>query len=102
MSLFSFKDSDEKKAGKFLGLIIGSLLTVFLVEWLWPDVIPFGLFEFWRFDGTIGEVLSASWPIFAWGIGLTTIKVLTTRNDKSLNRQAESVLMAGCFISGFA
>lgn len=102
MSFLRSNNDESKAAANFISAIVGSLLLVFVVEWIWPNVIPFSLFEFWKLEGSIGEVLKASWPIFAWGIGLTIIHSLVTRNGEDHNRNAENILVKGCLVSGSA
>ncbi len=87
---------------KFLtGSILSSLLCILFVQWIWPNVIPFETFEFWR-ENDIWAGIFASWPIFAWGWGITTLVAFTTLNKKSLNNKAENILVGGIFISVIA
>jgi hypothetical protein len=80
-SMSAKSKEDNEKKGCYLSTAFGSLIVVAIVEWIWPDVIPFTMFQFWKFDGTVGEVLRASWPVFLWGIGATALFAWLKWND---------------------
>lgn len=63
----------EEYSSKFFGKIISSTIVLPIIMWIWPDVVPFGFFEFWKIEGTAGQWLVSSWPIFAWGAGVTLV-----------------------------
>ncbi|BCL83569.1 hypothetical protein ccbrp13_60340 [Ktedonobacteria bacterium brp13] len=46
--------------------VIAFLLLIPLSFWHW--VLPFGLFQFWGLHGSFIDIMSAAWPMFAWGI----------------------------------
>jgi hypothetical protein len=79
-----------------LVLLVGVVYTVA------PSVIPFEFFEFWRFDTFDMKVFYDSWPLFAWGVGLTALVSFTTRNAPHKNRTAERFLTKGFAISACA
>lgn len=79
-----------------------SLVFIGLVQWLRPQTIPFDFWHFWYFRGTVLEVLTLSWPIFAWGIAANIIHAIRTHNDKKINRNAEWMLVSGGLVSLWA
>ena len=91
-----------KKQHFYLWTALLSLPPSLLVEWLWPNVIPFTFFEFWRLPGSLIEALKASWLIFAWGIGFTLLISLLTFNSRKENSNAEILFLVGGAFSLFA
>ncbi len=89
----------SEKSRSLLITAIASFITVILFEWLWPTVIPFTTFQFWKLNGSLGEAIWNSWPIFAWGGGITIARSLLTRNTRNVNQHAEIILGGGCLIS---
>ncbi len=79
--------------------VVGAIIVVAVVKIFWPNLIPFSIFEFWKFEGSIVDVLKSSWIILAWGTGVTVISSLATRNDRELNRHAETILTGGLVVS---
>ena len=67
-----------------------------------PDTIPFGAFQFWRWDRPVSELFAATWPIFAWGGGITALFAFTSRNKREVNRDAEQIMLGGAIISVWA
>ena len=68
------EENEEKKQGCYLFVVPSSLIVIMLTKWIFPEVIPFGWFEFWRW-GTDGfnhtcKVILNFWPILAWAIGV--------------------------------
>lgn len=100
--LVSSREDKEKGQGCYVTTAIAAFFVVVIVEWLWPDVIPFTLFEFWRLDGSISDVLKTSWPLFAWGAGVSFLLAILKRNDREVNRNAEAILGIGCLVSTWA
>ena len=100
--LTSNRKKDDNRAEKTLGFWVGSavssLFFILLVQWIWPSVIPFGTFDFWKENDILAGIF-ASWPMFVWGWGLTTLFAFTTLNKRSLNRKAEDILVGGVVIS---
>lgn len=97
------KESEKKnQGGCYLSTAFGALVVVLLCEWLWPAFMPFTIFQFWVLKAPIWEVLLASLPIFAWGIGVNIVYSLKSRNDPEINRYAERILPIGCGISLWA
>ena len=92
----------EEGQGCYLSTALGALVIVALVEWIWPDVIPFTIFQFWRFDGTIEEVLKVSWPAFVWGSGVTTVFAIRKWNDPFAGWEEDLNLKLGLLSSTFA
>ena len=92
----------EEGQGCYLSTALGALVIVALVEWIWPDVIPFTIFQFWRFDGTIEGVLKVSWPAFVWGGGVTTVFAIRKWNDPFAGWEDALDLKLGLLSSTFA
>lgn len=90
-----------KKEASWIGKAIGAFIFVIIIKNLWPDIIPFRLFEFWKPINVI-EVLSFSWPVFVWGGGFTLLVSFMRRNKPEVNRKAEYILAGGLVVSGFA
>jgi len=99
--------TNEKKEHKEKGLLFWlfsaffSFLFVLFVQWVFPNAIPFDTFQFFS-DNQIIAGIKASWPIFAWGIGVTAIVSAVTRNKRSVNHKAEEVLVGGLVVSVIA
>lgn len=92
----------KKPRGCYLVTAFVSFFIIGLVQTFWPGTIPFKFGEFWRWQGTLGEALRSSWPIFAFGVGLNAWIVLRKRNDPALNRHAELILGGGFLVSLWA
>lgn len=93
------EEKEQKTLGGYLVSGFAIFILTLVVMKIWPTAIPFGLFEFWRLQGSIPEILLASWPLFAWGFLINFIVLVRTKNHPELNRDAEIVLAAGFFIS---
>jgi hypothetical protein len=99
---FSLTD-DEKKTGKnYLVSAAFSVVIIALVKSIWPNLIPFGAFEFWQPKGGLLAWLAAGWPLLAWGVGLTAVLSILTKNKPEVNRNAERHMLAGLVISVWA
>ncbi len=92
----------ENNGGCYLETAFFSLIFVVVVKIFWPETIPFTMFQFFHFNAPIGDVLAASWPIFAWGVGASAYQLVRTLNPKHVNRNAEQILSKGFEISLFA
>lgn len=95
-------DEEEKGQGCYVTTAIGALVIIFIAKLFWPAAIPFKLFEFWKLDGSISDVLKTSWPVFIWGAGASFLFALLKRNDQELNKNAELILGVGCLVSIWA
>lgn len=93
---------DEKKTKNYLVIAFWALVIVVIVKWLWPDVIPFSLFQFWKLDCSVLDLIKLSWPMFAWGTGVSFIVALIKRNNRKTNRHVERILVGGFLVSLFA
>ena len=77
------EELEEKRNVSQLALaitIVGALIFVSIVKWLWPDSIPFGLFELWATKGSFALWIRATWPIFAWAVIPTIFAVWLHRD----------------------
>jgi hypothetical protein len=68
-------------------------LVVLLVMFFWPAAVPFAFFQFWRFSGNLPHVLLQCWPLFAWGVGVTSIIAFFHTNDWEENHEAEGMFL---------
>ncbi len=92
------KDDAEKFSEKFNSKILASIILLPIIMWLWPRVVPFGLFEFWRIRGGAGEWLYSAWPIFAWAAGVTIFIQIMNRNEL-LHHSATDIAIGGTVTS---
>lgn len=88
--------------GCYFYTALSAIPTILLFEWLWPNVIPFTFFEFWRWDIDWGQVFVVSWPMLLWGTGATACMAFTTRNAPEVNKVAEKNLASGIINSSIA
>ncbi len=65
----------EEEGRNYLVSSVLAILVIVAVKAIWPDVIPFGAFEFWTIRGTPADWLAASWPFLAWAFVLNIIYV---------------------------
>ncbi|OGM19339.1 hypothetical protein A2771_03730 [Candidatus Woesebacteria bacterium RIFCSPHIGHO2_01_FULL_38_26b] len=93
---------DKREGSCYLITAFFAFLIIILVEWIWPDVIPFTLFEYWKLNGSISQILKALLPLLVFGIILNVIMLVRTRNDPLINQNAEVVFGIGCGLSTFA
>ena len=78
----------------WIGSVLSSLLFLLLVKSIWPDSTPFDTFQFFK-ENNVFAGIKASWPIFLWGAGITTLIAFSTLNKKTLNHEAEKILVDG-------
>lgn len=97
-----FKRNREPNAITMLVALVISGFTVLVVKLLFPNVIPFGIFDFWETKGSIGEWLWYALPVLMFGVVLAIIRSATTTNDEDINRDAEAFLVVGGLISLWA
>lgn len=98
--------SGEKKESKGQGCYLVSafwaLVVVIIWEIFWPNVIPFEFGQFLPLKVSLGELIANTWPILAWGGGLTFVASLLTRNHPKINQKAEKIFTIGVIRSIFA
>ena len=81
--------SEEENSGcSLIATGVFFFLIILLWQWLWPDVIPFVTFEFFRFS--ITDTVNAAWaliPLFCYGLLINVPNMLKkeklplTKND---------------------
>jgi hypothetical protein len=85
----------------FVYAIWSSLLCLeiwFVNKWF-PGTIPFTFWELWQdWSVSLSSILH-TWPVFLWGIGVTTYYSYHTQNEPHENRYAERYLTKGFAIS---
>lgn len=74
-------------------------VLVALVKLIFPHAIPFTFWGLWNTTGSVGDWLTASWPILLWAVGITFLISALTRNSHYENYHAESHLSAGIWLS---
>lgn len=99
-------ETENENEQKKHSLIRTSATTLFIIGftyWIFPGIIPFGFFEFWRLDNNlIFNGIKSSWPIFCWCVVVTLVIHTFTTNSRIVNRNAEDLLKGGFVISLFA
>jgi hypothetical protein len=102
--IYDYLEKREERKRKIVFVIttVTTLLFVSLAKLLWPDLIPFKLFEFWALKKPLGRAILASWPLLAWSVLINTVIVIINRNDPETNRNAEKFLSNGFEISIWA
>lgn len=94
-------NSSKKKQsspGCYLNAALGALFFVLLVKLLFPSAVPFSLFQFWGLNASIGQILVLSWPLFAWGIGITTLLHITQKPKEELFPEKPELILVIGFI----
>ena len=90
------KATQEEGRSNYFVAAFTAFLVILFFNWLFPDVIPFDTFELWRIrQGIWSDWLVASWPIFAWAVGVTVLVSLFTRNTRKQNLMAEQLFAVG-------
>ena len=89
----------KKKKTDWISTAIGALIIIAIVELIWPNVIPFKLFEFWTLKKPLWEAITLSWPLLVWAIAINILAAATHRNKPEINRDAEDILLKGVKIS---
>lgn len=74
---------------------IFGLLTATSV--VFPDLLPFGLFEFWMMKGSLLEAIVISCPVYIFGMGINAYYLFRTYNKYS--ETPSDILLAGTLIS---
>jgi len=96
---FSVKRKTKEPKSKFFI----TFPFVCLCKWLWPNSIPFTIFEFWVWDGdTIWEGVKTGWPIFVWGFSIQMFLAFRADWKKEHIDNAEDFIIGGAIISGIA
>lgn len=91
----------QKTLVYWVSVAISSFLFLLFFKWLFPSLSPFGTFDFWK-ENQVWAGLKAAWPIFAWGCGITAWTAFTTLNKRSVNHDAEDILIGGIIVSTIA
>ena len=90
----------KKKARNYLVAAFSSLLTIAIVQGVWPGVIPFETFAAWRTKGSVADWLIAGWPILAWGFGLQSLILLVHWNDRFMSDRFDGMAPGQIFAAG--
>lgn len=86
----------EENQRNYISEAFGAFILILIVKHFWPEVIPFGTFEFWKIkQGNVLDWLLMAWPLFAWGAGLTVLVRIFSRNSMRENSKAEELFGLG-------
>lgn len=102
MVLAADDEDDKKGPGCYLVSAFFGLITILVIKGVWPSLIPFDMFQFWTFQGTIKEVFAKSWPLLVWGIALNTPFLLLRDSDSDAQDNAELYYFYGSLLSVWA
>lgn len=104
--MYSFEEEFEiarwKSWIELLAAAAVGFVTLLLIQWIFPQAVPFGTFEFWALRGSIAGALKVSWPLFAWALVINLVAILFIRNGPRDYRHAEKILGREAFASVFA
>ena len=82
------------------GVLISMLITFGLLavsSLIFPDLLPFGLFEFWALKGSLMEAILISYPAYLFGMGLNAFYLFRTYNNYT--ETPTEILLTGIGIS---
>ena len=70
ISVGNKKKKDEDKKSPLFTRMIWAFIGMLLIQWIWPDWIPFETYQFWEIKGNLFQWLTAPvvWPFFIWAI----------------------------------
>ncbi len=94
--------TQEEKPENFITTAFRCFIVAAVLLYIWPGLLPFGLFDLWKVQGNWTQWLHTAWPIFAWGGGVTALISLITRNKAEENAVAESNFIKGLKVSVLA
>lgn len=102
------KDQDDDNNGCLLIAIPVSFLVICLIKWVWPDVIPYRMFEFFNWHISIVQLWQLTWPLWIY-TGFVLIIQTTSillEDDKYTIRyiwpSPIKLFVSGIFISFYA
>lgn len=97
-------ETDEEETPYWVRFVLRCLVAVpviLIVRWLWPSVIPFGVFELWRIRGGLFDWLFAAWPIFVWAVSVNIVFQIIRGYDALLEYYEETrASPAAVFLTG--
>lgn len=82
------------------GVLLSILITfglLAILSLIVPDLLPFGLFEFWALKGSLLEAILISYPAYLFGMGLNAFYLFRTYNN--YKETPSEILLAGIGIS---
>lgn len=66
----------------FISKTAYSFIIVGILVFFWPSLIePFSFFEFWTIKGSLWAAVKNAWPIYFWGISVTTVMFVIKRDS---------------------
>lgn len=103
MKISMFSSRRSRRGGCYLELAFSALILILLVKLLAPQAIPFRLFEFWYFRGSLGEVLQVSLLGIVWLVGLNIYRVPRKWKNWDIDRDADvGEMLRDGFVSSLA
>ncbi|MBX4189416.1 hypothetical protein KW785_02370 [Candidatus Parcubacteria bacterium] len=96
--------SDSEKEGEswssqFLGKLFKSLVILPIIMWIWPNVVPFKFFQFWKARGSLVEWCMAAWPVLVWAVVVNIMFCLFVRKE---DPDPVETVVKGFFVSLWA
>lgn len=83
----------EKTGGRnFVLSALVSIPVIWIVRSFWPDLIPFGAFDFWHIKSGPLTWLAVGWPILAWGVGLNIVLGCFRRDQRTAHGFVQRLL----------
>ncbi len=76
-----------------------SFVILAVLIWLWPEAIPFPLFELWAMKGSFSEAVWNAWPLYLWGIGVNLAFVAMGHTP---DESPSEILVEGLIVSARA
>lgn len=100
------KEKTEEKEDFFFSVFKAVLITLpilLFLKWLMPDVIPFGVFEFWKLNplNILGAMISF-YPLLIYGFGVQFLFSVFRNHNHSDLQDAEEHFGMGVLISAMA
>lgn len=78
--------NDKPRDGRnFIISALTAIPIILVVRNVWPELIPYGAFEFWRIKTGPLAWFADGWPILAWGLGINIFLGLLRDNRQALN-----------------
>jgi hypothetical protein len=79
---------DRKNNSSGRNFVISALVSIpviLIVKSFWPDLIPFGVFDFWRIKSGPLAWLKDGWPLLVWGVGLNIVMGIFRRDERTVD-----------------
>lgn len=54
-------------------LVSVQLFIIGFINWIWPNAVPLGIFQFWETKGSLLDWCASSWAVLLWGFGASLV-----------------------------